>query len=230
MEVWMNRFAMGFLLVLMGTLAGGAGSVSAQTPDASTQTPDASAATESHPFYAELVGAGTFGHVSSGSVGLEAGYRVAQAWQVFVEGGRMSNVATANLDQRAQVIATDLASSFSTSQRAVYFDVGTRYRPPVTFGKLHPYGLLGLGFASVKTSTTFGPSGNGQIVSLGNDLSSTLTKLYLTAGVGVTVSLGSRYLIDISYRYGHVYPKDSEINDDTAIGIQRLQAGFGVRF
>ena len=87
---------------------------------------------------------------------------------------------------------------------------------------------MGLGLASVKTSTTFGPS--QQTYVLGNDFSSTLNKLFLTAGVGVTVPFKSRYLVDISYRYGHISAKTSEILDDVGINTNRIQAGIGVRF
>jgi opacity protein-like surface antigen len=221
MEVRMNRFAM----VLVVMLGGGVGSVAAQTPGAST-------ATESGPWYGELAGAGTFGHKSSGSVGLEGGYRLKDEWQVFIEGGRMSNVTTAALDQRAQNFATGIgSSSVSTSQRAVYFDVGARYEPArFAIGIWHPYGLVGLGAASVKTSTAFGTIPPDVTFNLGNDLHSTLTKLFLTVGVGVTVPIKSRYLVDISYRYGHISPKTSEIDGDTGINTNRIQAGIGVRF
>jgi opacity protein-like surface antigen len=220
MEVRMNRFAM----VLVVMLAGGVGSVAAQTPGGST-------ATEGHPWYGELAAAATFGHKSSGSAGLEIGYRLKDDWQVFIEGGRMSNVATADLDQRAQLIAVPATgiSSFSTAQRVAYFDAGARYQL-VPFGIWHPYGLLGLGFASVKTSTTFGPSSNGTVVFTGNDLNSTLTKLFLTVGVGVTLPFKDRYLVDVSYRYGRIFPKTSEILDDPGINTNRIQAGIGVRF
>jgi opacity protein-like surface antigen len=216
----MNRFAM----VLVVMLVGGVGPVAAQTPGAST-------ATEDHPWYGEFAAAATFGHKSSGSAGAEIGYRIKDEWQVFIEGGRMANVATAALDQRAQLIAVPATgiSSFSTAQRAVYFDAGVRYQL-VPFGIWHPYGLVGLGFASVKTSTTFGPSSNGTVVFTGNDLNSTLTKLFLTVGAGVTVPLKNRYLVDISYRYGRIFPKTSEIEGDTGINTNRIQAGIGVRF
>jgi opacity protein-like surface antigen len=102
----------------------------------------------------------------------------------------------------------------------------------------HPYGLLGLGGASVKTSAAFSVNGTdvtGQLldvygVRLGNDLSSTLTKRFLTAGAGATAPFGSRYLVDISYRYGRISPKTSEIEADKGINTQRVQAGIGVRF
>jgi opacity protein-like surface antigen len=220
MEVRMNRFAM----VLVVMLAGGVGSVAAQTPGTST-------ATEDRPWYGEFAAAATFGHKSSGSAGGEAGYSINDQWQVFIEAGRMANVATAALDQRAQLIAVPATgiSSFTTAQRAVYADAGVRYRL-VPFGIWHPYGLAGLGFASVKTSTTFGPSSNGTVVFTGNDLNSTLTKLFLTVGAGVTVPLKNRYLVDISYRYGRIFPKTSEIEGDTGINTNRIQAGIVVRF
>jgi opacity protein-like surface antigen len=219
MEVRMKRFAM----VLVVMVAGGVGSVSAQTPDAST-------ATEGHPWYGELAAAATFGHKSSGSVGFEGGYRINDEWQVFIEIGRMSNVATAALDQRAQNFFIPLGStSVSTAQRAVYADAGVRYQLP-PFGMWHPYGLVGLGFASVKTSTAFSPLPNDVTVSLGNDLNSTLTKLFLTVGGGVRMPFKERYLVDISYRYGRIFPKTSQIQDDTGINTNRIQAGIGVRF
>jgi opacity protein-like surface antigen len=216
----MNRFAM----VLVVMLAGGVGPVAAQAPGAST-------ATDGGPFYGEFAAAATVGHKTSGSAGVEIGYRIKDQWQVFIEGGRMANVVTAALDQRAQLIAVPATgiSSFSASQRAVYFDAGARYQL-VPFGIWHPYGLLGLGFASVKTSTAFGPSSNGTVVFTGNDLNSTLTKLFLTAGAGVTVPFKGRYLVDLSYRYGRIFPKTSEIEGDTGINTNRIQAGIGVRF
>jgi opacity protein-like surface antigen len=219
MEVRMNRFAM----VLVVILAGGVGSVSAQTPGAST-------ATEDRPWYGELAAAATFGHKSSGAVGLEIGYSLNDEWQVFVEGGRMSNVATAALDQRAQNFANGIGSSgVSTTQRVLYFDVGARYQP-APYGMWHPYGLLGLGAASVKTSTAFGSISSDVTFNLGNDLSSTLTKLFLTVGGGVTVPFKDRYLVDVSYRYGHISAKTSAILDDVGINTNRIQAGIGVRF
>jgi opacity protein-like surface antigen len=226
MEVRMKRFAM----VLLVTLTGGVGSVVAQTPGVATDN-------ESRPWYGELAAAATFGHKSSGSVGLEAGYSLSDAWQLFVEVGRMSNVATTDVDQRGQIIANYISGSVSTVQRAAYFDAGVKYSL-VPIGMWHPYGVLGLGGASVKTSTAFAVNGvdvTGQLldvygVRLGNDLSSTLTKLFLTVGVGATMPFRSRYLVDIGYRYGRIFPKTSVIDQDKAINTQRLQAGIGVRF
>jgi opacity protein-like surface antigen len=222
MEVRMKRFA----TMLMLMFAGGAGPVAAQTSGAAP-------AAEEHQFYGELAGAATLGHKSATSFGLEGGYRLTDEWQVFAEGGRMANVATADLDQRAQNFATGIgASGVSAVQRAIYFDVGARYQPAWVgpYGKWRPYGLVGLGFASVKTSTTFGPSSLGVSYNLGNDLHSTLTKVLLTLGAGVTLPVGGRYLVDISYRYGRIFPRTSEILDDPGINTQRVQAGIAVKF
>src|SRR5262249_11297602 len=56
-------------------------------------------------FYAGLTLGPTFGHKSSGFVGIEAGATVQGPVAVFVEGGHMGNVGTADLDARAQTIA-----------------------------------------------------------------------------------------------------------------------------
>jgi opacity protein-like surface antigen len=90
----------------------------------------------------------------------------------------------------------------------------------------------------VKTSAAFSVSGTdvtGHLldvygVQLGNDLASTLTKLFLTVGGGVTVPFKDRYLVDVSYRYGRIFPKTSQIQGDTGINTNRIQAGIGVRF
>lgn len=228
-EVWMKRFAM----VLMVAFAGGVGSLSAQTPGAATTSP------QRYPWYAELAAAATLGHTGSSSVGVEAGYSFTDEWQLFVESGRMGNVASADLDLRAQTIANFIRGSASTAQRAVYFDVGLKYRTwPV--GKTHPYVLMGVGTAGVKTSASFFVNGTdvtAQLpelgVLLGTDLSGSLTKPFLTIGGGFTMPLTSRYpryLVDVSYRYGRIFPKSSEIENDLGINTQRAQVGIGIRF
>ena len=60
--------------------------------------------------------------------------------------------------------------------------------------------------------------------------SGTLTKAFLTVGVGTNATLGQRYLLDLSYRYGHIFPRTGEIANDQGINTQRLQAGIGIRF
>jgi opacity protein-like surface antigen len=198
--------------------------------------------------YVELTGAATLGHKSSSSIGGEAGYSLTDALQLFLEGGRMANVATTDVDARAMTIGnaiTPVPASVSTAQRAAYFDIGVKYRlsehfkgrPNWLSSRWRPYGLLGVGAASVKTTTNFSIGGTdvtGQLdqygVQLGNDLSGTVTKAFLTVGLGTNATLGQRYLLDFSYRYGRVFPRTSQIADDKGINTQRLQAGIGIRF
>jgi opacity protein-like surface antigen len=195
--------------------------------------------------YAELTVAATLGHKSDSSIGGEAGYSLTDALQVFVEGGRMGNVATKDVDARAMIIGNAIGANVSTAQRAAYVDVGVKYRlsehfrwrPSWLTDRWRPYGLLGVGAASVKTTTNFSIGGNdvtGQLdqysVQLGNDLSGTLTKAFLTVGVGTNATLGKDYLLDLSYRYGRVFSRTSQIADDHGINTQRLQAGIGFRF
>jgi opacity protein-like surface antigen len=195
--------------------------------------------------YADFTFGTTLGHRSSSSVGGEAGYTVTDALQLFLEGGRMGDVATTNVEALANVIANDIGGSASTTQRAAYFDIGVKYRLSEHFkgrpGWLHerwrPYGLLGVGSASVKTTTNVSIAGTdvtSQLaqynVQLGSDLSGTVTKAFLTVGVGTNATLGRRYLLDLSYRYGRIFSRTSEIPGDQGINTNRLQAGFGIRF
>jgi opacity protein-like surface antigen len=187
--------------------------------------------------YVQFTVGPTFGHKSSASIGGEAGYTLNDALQVFLEGGRMGNVATTDVDNRAQIIGNAIGASVSTVQRAAYFDIGAKYRFLKEFGKWRPYALLGVGAAGVKTTADFAVNGNdvtGQLdqlgVLLGRDLSGTTTKVFLTVGAGASMPLGKRYLVDLSYRYGRIFPKTSQIDNDQGINTQRAQAGIGIRF
>ena len=201
---------------------------------ARAQTPGAAAPER---VYAELTAGATFGHTSNSSIGVEAGYRlldinspVVDKMYVFVEGGRMGNVATADLDARAQSLATFIGASVTTTQEAKYFDAGLKFRlMQLGYGGWRTYVLFGVGAASVTTSANFS-GGNGLQVQLGQDLSSTLTKPLVTVGVGTNATFGKRLLVDITYRYGRIFPKTAVIENDVAINTQRLQAGIGIRF
>ena len=221
----MKRFVRCSTLITVLT-ACGTGTVRGQT--AGTAGPDRG--------YAELTVGATLGHKSGSSIGGEAGYTLTDTWLVFLEAGRMGNVATADVDARALIIANAIGASASTVQRAAYFDVGARYRL-YEYGRWHPYALLGVGAAGVKTTTNFSIGGNdvtGQLdqygAQLGNDLSGTVTKAFLTVGVGANTTLGKRYLVDLSYRFGRLFPRTSRIANDHGINTQRLQAGIGIRF
>ena len=103
----------------------------------------------------------------------------------------------------------------------------------------HPYALIGFGAATVKTSSNFFVGGNdvtsqlGQRqppVLLGADLSGSTSKFLLTIGGGANASFGKRLIVDVTYRYGRIFPKTDLIADDVAISTQRIQGGVGIRF
>jgi opacity protein-like surface antigen len=186
--------------------------------------------------YAEFTLGATLGHKSDSSIGGEVGYGVTDALQIFFEAGRMGNVATSDIDARAQLIGNRIGASISTGQTAAYFDAGVKYRLS-EYGRWRPYALLGVGAASVKTTVNFAIGGNDVTsridqygVQLGSDLSGTFTKMFLTVGAGTTATIGKRYLADLSYRYGRIFPKTSEVENDQGINTQRVQVGIGIRF
>jgi opacity protein-like surface antigen len=204
----------------------GAGTAHAQT--AGTTGPDRG--------YAELTVGATLGHKSDSSIGGEAGYTLSDTWQLFLEGGRMGNVATADVDARAALIGSAIGATVSTVQRAAYFDIGAKYRL-YEYGRWRPYALLGVGATGVKTTVNFNIGGDdvtGRLdqygVQLGRDLSGAVTKGFLTIGAGANATFGRRYLLDLSYRYGRILSKKSAIVNDVGINTQRLQAGVGIRF
>src|SRR4051812_4630577 len=111
----MMRFVRVVSCVVIGLFAVAARS-QAQTP--------AAGADESR-FYAGLTLGATFGHKSSGSVGGEAGGQVGPVG-VFLEGGRMMNVGTQDLDTRALSITNAVGATASASYKVNYFAVGVR--------------------------------------------------------------------------------------------------------
>ena len=186
--------------------------------------------------YAAFTAGATFGHKSDASIGGEVGYGLTDALHLFLEAGRMRNVATSDVDARAQKIATAIGASGSTVQKATYYDAGLKWRLPA-YDRWRPYALLGVGAASVKTEPSFSIAGTDVTsrlaqfgVQLGSDLSGTLTKVFLTVGVGTNITFGGRFLADLSYRYGRIFPKTSEIENDRGINAQRVQLGVGMKF
>src|SRR5689334_18179344 len=78
-------------------------------------------------FYAAVGAGATFGNqASSSSFSGEVGGRVLDQIEVFVEGGRMKNVATETLAQRAGIVANFIRGSATTQQKANFIDVGVR--------------------------------------------------------------------------------------------------------
>jgi len=193
---------------------------------------------ESGRFYAAVDVGATFGNKASGSFGGEVGGRVIDPIEVFIEFGRMRNVGTSALQDRADIIANFIKGSAETSQKATFFDIGVKYRGPAFAGIWRPYVGLGIGNAKVETASTFTVNGTdvtSQLpalygVVLGNDLTSSLNKVFLTIPIGVQGTFMRRYFVDGSYRYGHLFAKPDDIDGDVGITAQRLQIGFGVRF
>jgi opacity protein-like surface antigen len=196
-------------------------------------------------YYAEFAVAATLGHKSDSSVGGEFGVGlVDHLWltgdriEVFLEGGRMGNVGTTDLDARARTIANFINGSTSAVQKAKFFDVGVKYRGPVFARMWRPYIGIGVGVAKVETIVNFAVNGTdvtSQLssaygIELGNDLSDSLNKTFITVPVGVQGNFRRRYFVDGSYRFGTIRPRPDDIDRDVAITTQRVQVGVGVRF
>jgi opacity protein-like surface antigen len=200
---------------------------------ASAQTPPPPTGPES-PFYGEIDLGATFGHKSDTSFGGEVGVRVAEGLDVMLEFGRMGNVGTSDLDARATGIANALGGTASASYKVNYFDAGVRYSfVLISRPKIHPYVTAGFGLAQVTAETVLTVNGTTvgpDQVTFGTDLNGTTRKGFLMIGFGGTMTFGSRYFGDLSYRYGRISAKTDDIPNDTAIGTQRLQIGVGVRF
>lgn len=223
------RFARVVPCVLVGVL-GFVGPALAQ----SSASQSAAAGPDTSRYYAEVNGGATVGHKSSGSVGGEFGYRIMGPYIVFVEGGRMMNVGTSDLDDRASVIANAVGAAFSASYKVNYFDAGLRYNVPRMINMFHPYLTIGVGVAQVRSKTEFAVNGTtvppeSLGILLGDDLDGRVNKALLTLGGGVTYELMRRYFIDGTYRYGHIFSSNA-LDSDKGINTSRLQIGFGIRF
>ena len=194
-------------------------------------------ATEEAKWSVQVDLAATLGHVSAGSVGGEVDRRLNQTWALFAEVGRMSNVATAALQDRAAIIATAIGGTSNPTQSALYYDVGVRYHL-MPEGTWNPYIAVGIGAVQVQTTTSFTVNGaqltDAQLaatgVALGVDLDGSISKPFALLGVGVQVPFKERFLLDGSYRFGRIFPRSGEIDGDSGVNTQRVQVGLGVRF
>jgi len=52
----------------------------------------------------------------------------------------------------------------------------------------------------------------------------------MMVGTGVNVPFKAKYFFDGSLRYGRVFAREGEIEDDTGVNTFRIQVGVGVRF
>jgi opacity protein-like surface antigen len=221
----MMRLARVATLVACSSLIG-AGFCQAQT-SAATGSDESRA-------YLEVTAGATVGHNASGSLGAEGGVRIMKGLDAFLEGGRMRNIGTSNLDARAQLIGSAVGAVTAAHYEVNFADLGVRYHLPMT-GMLHPYVVLGAGLAQVRSVTTFTVGGvatppDALGISLGSDLGGALKKPLLTFGGGATATFARRFFVDGSLRYGRILARTSQIENDTGINTVRIQVGVGVKF
>jgi opacity protein-like surface antigen len=219
-----ERMKLSIAAVLLSTFTGAA---YAQTP-----APAAQPATRG---YAEVVAQSALGNVTSQSFGGELGVTIVPNIQVFLDAGRVNNVATADISSSAQLIA----GALSQTQANVLYTV----KQPVTFGvagvkylitmasKAQPYVMVGGGVAQVKQNATFSAGGVDVTstlpqlgVQLGSDLTGSFSKPMFVVGAGVTWPVWHQFAVDFQYRYGRI------LADDGGINVSRAGIGLGVRF
>lgn len=213
--------------IVAGMLAIGTASAQAQTPAPGSTDTGLSAA------FTTGVTAG-----SGGMFGGEIGWRLNLSWDLFVEGGRMLNTSTTEMDAAATVIKQYLESissktaSFDAKQPVNYFAAGLRYKFPTT-GRVQPYVALGGGGGKVERRTAFMVNGadvTAQLqdppygVLMGGDLSGSENAALVTFGAGAQVSFGRRLFVDASYRFGRIFLTENGVNTN------RAQFGIGARF
>jgi opacity protein-like surface antigen len=187
-------------------------------------------------WYVQAVGDAAFGNANSQAYGGEVGFTVMPNVQVFVEGGRINNVAGASVGAAAQLIVTGLAQTqsnvgVSVKEPVTFGSAGVRYLIPVNGTKLQPYVMGGIGIAKVRNDVKFSVNGTDVTatlpqlgVQLGTDLSGDFTKALLTVGGGVAVPVWQRLVLDLHYRYGRIFAPEQGIN------VSRAGIGLGVRF
>lgn len=214
-----------FAMMLALTLVCASGVAHAQVPAPGTDSG-----------YVEVTAGPTFGHKVGASIGAEGAYWVSGRLGIFAEGGWMTNVVTSSTQADAQLIASAIGGSADPKTKVGYFDAGVTYRFP-RGGRMQPYVVVGVGVAHVRNDTKFSVGGTdvtGSIdqlgVQLGTDLGGSYTKPFVTAGGGVHIPFGTRWLGDISYRYGWIARDTSDNGDIAAINTNRIQFGFGTRF
>jgi opacity protein-like surface antigen len=188
--------------------------------------------------YVEGVAQSAFGNVMSQSYGAEGGFAVTPGLWIFLEGGRIRDIATAAIGTAAQKIAGSLtetqplAVAYHVKEPATFAAVGLKYEM-LASGNAHPYVMAGGGVARVKQDVTFSVGGTDvtgnlqqspYFVTLGTDLSGAFTKPMLTAGAGVAWPAWKHLVLDFQYRYGRIFA------DDQAINVSRAGLGVGVRF
>ena len=184
--------------------------------------------------YAQFQTGLTAGSTVGALFGGEGGYS-ANSFDLFFEGGYMTNTKSSDMDAAAATIAAGLTTpgntvTYEAKQPINYFDLGFWYRPRM-YGKWQPYGGIGLGSAGVKRETTYAINGadvTGQLpamgVTLGGDLQGEERGFFFMLGGGARIGLGERLFVDVAYRYGHVSL------DADSVNTNRIQVGIGTHF
>jgi len=198
---------------------------------AQTTAGGAGAAAEPDTGYVEGVAQSAFSNVKSQSYGAEAGYTIATGVQVFVEAGRIRDVATPDLGVNAQMISNSVnLMSYIVKEPVTFGVAGVKYLIPVS-SKAQPYVLGGIGVARYTKDARFlvgGTDVTGSIaqygVVLGSDLSGAFTRAMMTLGGGVMWPFRQTLIVDFQYRFGRIFA------DSQGINLSRAGIGVGVRF
>ena len=188
------------------------------------------------PYYLAVDAGATLGHSSDKFIGAEAGLRWQDTWDAFLEGGHIGNVATADLDSRATLIANSLGATASAVQKVNFADIGVRYHSPV-MEKWDGYVSAAVGLAQVANETVLSVNGTAVTpeslnVAFGADLNGTVRVGLIVFGVGARRDIDQRYFIDLSYRFGRTFAK-SDADDNVVVpglNTQRVQVGIGIHF
>jgi opacity protein-like surface antigen len=178
------------------------------------------------------------GSSAGGMFGVDAAYRLNLSWDVFVEGGRMLNTKTSDMENAAATITQYLTAvsgqtvTADLKQPVNYFEAGVRYKLPTT-GRVQPYVSIGGGAGKVERNPAFllnGTDITAQLpappygVQLGGDLSGSETAGLFTVGVGAQIAVSHRMFLTTSYRFGRVFLTAGGLNTN------RVQFGVGARF
>ena len=180
--------------------------------------------------YAEAVAQSAFGNVTSQSFGGELGVSIKRGLQVFVDAGYVRDTTPSALSASAERVANDIigkagGGSYHVKQPVTFGVVGLKYLLPVDQSRFAPYVMAGGGAARVEKDVSFTVA-SGQVsdyVTLGSDLTGSETKGMISAGIGVELLFGRMFIVDLQYRYGHVFTSDG-------LNVNRAGAGVGVRF
>jgi opacity protein-like surface antigen len=181
-----------------------------------------------------LASGASVSHETSGFVGAQGDLHLTRHVALFVEGGKIWDASTSDLAAGAARIASVMGTTSSVDDHIAYADAGVRLSIPLDVGA-EPYIAGGFGAARVRTATTFAGSATTSALGawttqIGTDLNGSVTKPMVMAGAGAAIPFSRRVFADLSVRYSRVLAKTSQIANDQAIDLVRLQAGLGVRF